>query len=127
MMIEKHLEKQSRGRRSWLYGLLAEWFAIIFFRCKGYKLFKHRHRTPFGEIDLVAWKGTTIVFVEVKFRSLEEDLLHAVPEYQKIRIEHAAQYFARKFPSHYTLRMDVLLVKPWRFPVHIENAWDSHQ
>jgi putative endonuclease len=119
--------KESKGRRSWLYGLYAEWVAIIFFLLKGFNISRHRHRTPLGELDLIIWKGTTIVFVEVKFRSLEEDLLHAVPESQKMRIDHATQYFAGKFPANYTFRMDVLLVRPWRFPVHIENAWDSRQ
>jgi putative endonuclease len=34
----------------------------------GYAILARRHRTRFGELDLVAFDGTTIVFCEVKSR-----------------------------------------------------------
>jgi putative endonuclease len=35
---------------------------------RGYRILARRHRTRFGELDLVAYDGTAIVFVEVKTR-----------------------------------------------------------
>ncbi len=35
---------------------------------QGFQILARRHRTRFGEIDLVAWDGRTLVFAEVKTR-----------------------------------------------------------
>ena len=42
--------------------------AARFLRRLGYHIVARRHRTPLGEIDLVAVDGRTVVFVEVKTR-----------------------------------------------------------
>jgi putative endonuclease len=112
-----------RGKWARIHGLWAEWAAILFLTLKGIRILYHRYKTPLGEIDLIAHDKTTLIFVEVKFRSSGDDLAHVVGVPQQRRLINAAQYFARQCPSHYTVRFDVLLVKPWRFPVHIENAW----
>ena len=52
---------EQRGRR-------AENIAAMFLRLKGYTILDRRCRTPFGEIDIIARRGKTIVFVEVKAR-----------------------------------------------------------
>lgn len=116
--IRKH-----RGKWARIHGLWAEWVAIVFLTLKGLKIIRHRYRTPLGEIDLIASQGTTLIFVEVKFRSSGDDLAHVVGVSQQKRLINAAHYFARQCPSDYTLRFDVFLVKPWRFPVHIKNTW----
>ncbi len=35
----------------------------------GYKILEKNYRTPFGEADIIALKGDTVYFVEVKTRS----------------------------------------------------------
>lgn len=49
-------------------GERGEMAAAKFLRRLGYHVVARRHRTPLGEIDLVAVDGRTVVFVEVKTR-----------------------------------------------------------
>ena len=53
------------------------------------------HRTPFGEIDLIAREGDTLVFVEVKARRQGVPAEAVTPEKQR-RITLAALSFLRK-------------------------------
>ena len=49
-------------------GQRGERYAALWLRKRGYKIVAGGHRTRYGEIDLVAVLGETIVFVEVKTR-----------------------------------------------------------
>ena len=49
-------------------GLSAESRAAMFLVAKGYRIVARRWKTPFGEIDIVARRRRTLVFVEVKAR-----------------------------------------------------------
>ena len=42
---------------------------MLFLMCKGYRILGHRLRTPYGEVDIAAWKDRVLVIVEVKARS----------------------------------------------------------
>lgn len=42
--------------------------AAQFLRQSGYRIIARNYRTPFGEIDLIAYDGPVLVFVEVKAR-----------------------------------------------------------
>lgn len=57
------LRKNSRK-----YGLLAEDFAEGLLKKKGYKIIERNYSTKFSEIDIIALKEDTLVFVEVKAR-----------------------------------------------------------
>ncbi|MBE6990588.1 MAG: YraN family protein [Ruminococcaceae bacterium] len=50
-------------------GTWGEAQAASYLRRCGYELLAHSYRCRFGEIDLVARKGRTVCFVEVKLRS----------------------------------------------------------
>jgi putative endonuclease len=50
-------------------GRRAESLAAWWLRLKGWRILARRVRTPVGEIDLVARRGRTIAFVEVKARA----------------------------------------------------------
>lgn len=52
-----------------LLGLKGEDLAVSFLRGKGYRILSRNFKTPFGEIDIVAEDGNTLVFVEVKTRT----------------------------------------------------------
>jgi len=54
--------KDSLGKRG-------EKIAERFLKKKGYRIVERNFRCPFGEIDLIAWDGDTLAFIEVKTRS----------------------------------------------------------
>ncbi|HEY1689585.1 MAG TPA: YraN family protein [Solirubrobacteraceae bacterium] len=47
-------------------GRLGEDFASQHLRARGFEPLARNHRTRFGEIDLIAFDGRTLIFVEVK-------------------------------------------------------------
>jgi putative endonuclease len=49
-------------------GLLGEDLALAHLERLGFALVTRNHRTRFGEIDLIVYEGSTLVFVEVKTR-----------------------------------------------------------
>jgi putative endonuclease len=51
-----------------LTGLLGEDLAAVHLRSAGYQIIEKNYRCPFGEVDIVARDGESIVFVEVKSR-----------------------------------------------------------
>ncbi len=50
-------------------GRAGEASAERFLRKKGYRIIERNYRTRFGELDIIARDGRTLVFVEVKTRS----------------------------------------------------------
>ncbi len=49
-------------------GTLAEWIAAAFLRLKEYRILERGYRYRTKEIDIIAWDGHRVIFVEVKFR-----------------------------------------------------------
>ena len=86
-----------------------------------------RWKTPFGEIDIVARRRRTLVFVEVKARAQADDAAEAVTERGKHRIVAAAELWLAHTPddARREIRFDVMLVTPGRMPQHIANAFDA--
>jgi putative endonuclease len=97
----------------------------------GYAIVSRNHRTRFGEIDLVACDGTTLVFVEVKTRrgrGQPWDNLHDAKRAQVRRMARAylAQHAGR--PRASLLRFDAIgiVVDPHGRLTrldHVENAF----
>lgn len=50
-------------------GLQGESLVARYLREHGFRLIAHGYRSRFGEIDLIAWDGDTLCFVEVKTRT----------------------------------------------------------
>ncbi len=61
-----------------LFGRRAEQLAILFLRTKGYRVVARTYGVRGGEIDIIAWRGRAVVFVEVKARPKLEDALIAI-------------------------------------------------
>jgi putative endonuclease len=59
----------TRERR--LLGQAGEALAADTLKKHGYKILTRNYRTPYGEIDLIARHGDTLVFIEVKLRRSE--------------------------------------------------------
>ena len=108
---------ERRGRRG-------ETIAAWYLRLTGWRIVAQRLKTPRGEIDLVARRGRTVAFVEVKWRATGAELALAIDAYRLRRVAAAAEAVAPRFAQPQdTVRIDVLLVTPWRKPQRIENAW----
>ena len=61
-------------------GTLGEKIAIVSLKKKGYAILDHQYKRKWGELDIVASKGETVHFIEVKTLSYEtrEKLQHAL-------------------------------------------------
>ncbi len=113
----KRAEAERRGRKG-------EGLAALWLRLHGWRIVARRVKTPRGEVDLVARRGRTVAFVEVKWRAGREDLDTAIDAYRLRRVAAAAEAVAHRYARpNDTIRIDVLLLAPGRWPRHIVNAW----
>jgi putative endonuclease len=108
-------------------GLSAESRAAAYLVAKGYRIVARRWRSPVGEIDIVARRRRTLIFVEVKARERLDDAAEAVIVRQQRRIIAAAEARLATYPDdlNYDLRFDVMLVAPRSLPRHIQAAFDA--
>jgi putative endonuclease len=108
-------------------GLSAESRAAMLLMAKGYRIAARRYKTPFGEIDIVARRRNTLVFVEVKARETVDDAALAVTERGKRRILGAAEAWLAHHSgdAQRLIRFDVILVTPGKMPRHLANAFDA--
>jgi len=119
-MLQQKTLRQKAERK----GKVAEVKAMLLLRLKGYKIYANRYRSPAGEIDIIAQRGSTLVFVEVKARISVDDALHAIAYKQRKRIEKAAEGWLRIHTPQYTaLRFDVIAVPRLGLPKHVIDAW----
>ncbi|PTW63232.1 putative endonuclease [Breoghania corrubedonensis] len=119
-----------RARRAaYRLGLAAETRAALWLRLKGYRILARRHKTPVGEIDLIARRGRTVAFVEVKARANRDAALEAITPQARRRIVEAAHLWLAKNPGamNATLRFDAVLIVPRQLPRHLANAWEAHR
>ncbi len=105
-------------------GRRAESFAALFLQLKGWSILGRRVRTPVGEVDLVARRGHTLAFVEVKARATKADAAQSLDDYRLRRVAAAAEALARRYarPGD-DLRIDALFVVPFRLPRHVKDVW----
>jgi len=107
---------------TYLYGIKKERIAAIFLIIKGYKIIAKRYKNPFGEIDIIAQKGKTLVFVEVKARKNIELIETILRSKQVLRIKNSAEIFlANNDFAQYDIRFDLILFTKSRIPIHYEN------
>jgi putative endonuclease len=107
----------------------AERIAAILLVLKGYRLLARRLAsragTGAGEVDLIARRGRTLVFVEVKSRASLAAAAESIRPEQRRRIARAAEAFLAAHPAlaGLAIRFDAVLVAPGRIPRHVPDAW----
>lgn len=113
----KHRAARERdGRRG-------ETLAVCYLRLKGWRILARRMKTPRGEVDIVARRGRTVAFVEVKWRATGDSADQAIDAFRLRRVVDAAEALAPRFArAGEDIRIDVLLLAPGRLPRHIVNA-----
>ncbi|MDB5699258.1 MAG: YraN family protein [Alphaproteobacteria bacterium] len=113
-------------RRSERGGRHAEAFAALWLQLKGWTILGRRMRTPVGEVDLVARRGRTLAFIEVKARASAATAAFALDHYRLRRVAAAAEALAPRFMrANDDVRIDAIFIMPWRFPRHLANVWSG--
>ena len=131
-MLNKNItyeKKIKQGHLNNIKGKISENIACFWLFCKGYKIINRNFScgkgTGRGEIDIIALKKETVVFVEVKYRNLAEKTEYAISLSNKKRVTAAAEHFIGKHPAlrNYGVRFDAILFGGIAFPQHIKDAW----
>jgi putative endonuclease len=108
---------EARGRK-------AETVAAWWLRLKGWRIIGRRARIPGGEVDLIARRGRTLAFVEVKQRATQDAAAWALDEYRLRRVAVAAERLAPRYAREGDdIRIDALFIVPGRLPRHLANVW----
>jgi len=97
---------------------------MLWLIAKGYRILGHRLRTPYGEVDVAAWKNGVLVIVEVKARASYDAGVFAVTPKSQERIARAAQALAGNWRlMSAPIRFDLIVVGASLLPRHQQAAW----
>lgn len=108
---------ERRGRR-------AESIAALWLMLHGWRIVARRVKTPRGEVDLIASRWKVLAFVEVKARGNAAALDGAVDPWRLRRVAAAAEILAPRHARRgQDIRIDLMLIAPWRLPRHRTNVW----
>ncbi len=109
------------------FGISAVSRAAAWLIAHGYRILARRWKSPLGEIDIIAARRFTLIFVEVKARATLDGAAESITERQKQRIAAAAEIWlaANPMPAIRDMRFDAILVAPGKLPRHIPGAFES--
>ncbi|MGI6244385.1 MAG: YraN family protein [Pseudochelatococcus sp.] len=105
-------------------GLQAERLAAFLLMLKGYRILSRRYRAGGGEIDIVAQRGNTVAFVEVKARAALDDARQAITADKQRRIVGAVRHWLARnaWAMPMTLRCDAVFVGRKGLPRHVRDV-----
>ncbi|EMD83952.1 YraN family protein [Pacificimonas flava] len=116
-MTRDRTAAERKGRR-------AETWAALYLRLKGYRIHARRVRTRAGEVDIVAQRGRTLVFVEVKWRPTDLAADAAIAPGRLARVHRAAEALWPRYSAAADgARVDAVLVRPGRWPLHLKGLF----
>lgn len=99
---------------SYTKGLFAEFIARLYLRLHGYKIVKSRYitgrNTNRAEIDIIAKRNDTLVFIEVKNRKSVQNAWDAITPKQAARLRRAAETYITQYKWMGNARFDVIFV-----------------
>ena len=96
-----------------LFGSRGERLAAKLLKQKGYRILARNTRSRWGEIDLIARDGDTIVFVEVKTRSQSETGRpeDAITQHKRRQMTRAASAWLHRYHlDNHRCRFDVVAI-----------------
>lgn len=116
-MNREAAERRGRG---------AETLACWYLRLRGWRILARRARVPGGEVDIVARRGRTLAFVEVKARANEDSAGFALDHWRLRRVAIAAERLAPRYlRDGDEMRIDAMFIVPRRWPKHLPNVWQG--
>lgn len=94
-------------------GEAAEQFAAEFLQRQGMKITIRNYRCRFGEIDLIAQDGKTLVFVEVKSRRTENfgGAAASITQDKRDKLLRAARHYLAQHGNAAPCRFDAVLIR----------------
>jgi putative endonuclease len=121
----RRIERTKRRRGAHALGLKAELIAALLLLLKGYSILARRFAVSGGEIDLIARRGGSIGFVEVKARGDLDSAVTSISAAKQRRIALAARVWLARNPwaAGLTLRGDAIFIAPGRLPRHAPSAY----
>ncbi len=115
----KRQAAEQRGRR-------AETLACWYLRLFGWRILVRRARVPGGEVDIVARRGRTLAFIEVKARATPSSAGFALDDWRLRRVAVAAERLAPRYMRDGDdVRIDAMFVVPGRWPMHLPDVWQG--
>lgn len=116
-----------RRLKAYRSGHSGERWAALALMLKGFRIVARRYRTPLGEIDLIARRGSLVLIVEVKKRRTLIEAMDAVNRTAQRRIENAADLWLsrQKDAARLSLRFDLVAVLPRRWPVQVPGVFEG--
>ena len=116
-------------------GARGELIAVWYLRCRGFTILRRSWRTYLGEIDLIAVRRHTLVFVEVKTRRTHDrghpaEAVTLAKQQQLTRL--AMEFLKRHHLTNCRTRFDVIAITwPkqhwWPHIEHYVNAFEATQ
>jgi len=93
-------------------GDAAEALAAAFLEERGLKIVARNYRCRFGEIDLIAKSGRTLVFVEVRARTSDAfgGAAGSITPAKRRRLLATARHYLARYGANPTCRFDVVLL-----------------
>jgi len=98
-------------------GIRGETYAYWYLRRHGYVFVARNYspRTAKGELDLVGYDGATLAFVEVRARTVREELtalpeLSITEEKQRVLVRTAKRFLAERHVGECPMRFDVVAI-----------------
>ncbi len=102
--------------------------AAFFLKEAGFEILDRNWSCPMGELDIIARKGETVAFVEVRARSSSAYGLpsETVNRAKRVKIIRSAMsYIKARGLRAETFRFDFVGIVPGRAPEHIEDAFSA--
>jgi putative endonuclease len=104
----------------------AETLACWYLRLRGWRILARRARVAGGEVDIVARRGRTLAFVEVKARSSGDAAGFALDRWRLRRVATAAERLAPRYMREGDdVRIDAVFIVPRRWPRHLPDVWQG--
>lgn len=110
-------------------GSQGEDIAIRFLKKKGMRILARNYKTPYGEIDIIAREGNTIVFIEVKTRTTNSfgQPVEAISGRKQKTLGLVALHYLTNGKTHLPARFDIvsIMLKQGGYDVeHLRDAFE---
>ena len=94
-------------------GIAGEEIAREYLKGQGYRIQQVNYRCRYGEIDIVAWEGSLLVFVEVRTRTGTRfgEAVESITAAKRARLGRLARYFlTRELGREVACRVDLVAI-----------------